>query len=147
MKTKNFDERQVQIRRQAYSHGFFTILILWFLNSILQDSGLNWASSSGQNTLIIVAAITIVVIEIILRGAFFKMNSIPMVSIFGFTILLIFLVWSAVDNFQGNVFWLENGILTGESVNLIFHIMFSTICIVAIIKAIFGLIKHKRTKD
>ncbi|MCL2785268.1 MAG: hypothetical protein FWD55_07520 [Propionibacteriaceae bacterium] len=90
---KNFDERQVQIRGQVFQHAFLAAIVLLFANSMLQAFGVEWANGYMQNTTMACVAMSIFVIEALLRGVLFGKQENAWMPVLTFAIMG--LMWSA----------------------------------------------------
>ena len=66
-----YDERQLVIRGQVFKHGLYVAVGLLGITAMLQASDVVWASGFAQNCFIITATAAVVIIEAIMRGAYF----------------------------------------------------------------------------
>ena len=144
MKTKQFDERQMQIRGKIFFRGFITAVALLLINAFLQSYDVVWASGFHQNILILMVAVTVVSVESILRGAYFDSEQRHRIVIVIFGILsLVLLFFSMRHMINGDAF-IDNNILTDNGFSLAFAIMTVTITIVGIIK---GFIERQQNDE
>ena len=144
MKIKQFDERQIQIRGKVFFHGFITAVALLLINAFFQSYDVIWASGFHQNVLILMAIVTVVSVESILRGAYF--DSEPrrrmVIGIFGI-ISLILLAFSVFHIIQGEAL-IENGRLTDNGFSLAFAVMVTAITLVGIVNE---LIERRKSEE
>jgi len=97
---KRFDERQLQIRGEIFFHGLVAAFALLLTNAFLLGSNIVWASGFQQNIIIIVLIGMVVIIEAIVRDAFFGMGQMrwPIIVTFGIVsiVLLVLGIGSAL---------------------------------------------------
>ena len=140
MKHENFDERQLQIRGDAFRHGFLAAVFTLGINAVLNNFGIVWAEGFHQNILILMLIVTIVSMEFILRGAYFGKDVKPglISGIFvGCSACLIIL---NIKHFIDGEVYIENGMLARGGGSLI-------MCILVTINACTGLIQYFRNKN
>jgi hypothetical protein len=135
MKTRRFDERQRQIRGEAFFHGFIAALALIMLNGFLQDGGIVWAGPLDQSLLISMAAVMAVTIELLLRGAYFGQQKGLWLQIGLFGAVSVLLTYSCLRDLMRGAALVENSRLSGRGVTLIFDGMFVAMMLVGLIKA------------
>lgn len=112
MKSKYFDERQLQIRGEIFFHGLVTAIALLLVNAFLLGNNIVWASGFHQNILIIMLTGTVVIIEAIFRDAFFGMGQMRWPIIGAFGVISLVLLFFCVSRIIQGAALIENGELT-----------------------------------
>jgi len=136
MKSKLFDERQLQIRGEVFFHGLITAFALLLINAFLQGFDIVWASGFHQNIIIILIILMVVIIEAIIRDAFFGMGQMrwPIIGTFG--VVSIVLIAGVVRSFiQGNVL-VEGRMLTSQGLIFVAAIMPVSVTVAGLVKEI-----------
>lgn len=123
MKTNQFDERQLQIRGQVFAHGMYVALALLLINALLQGCDIAWASGFHQNILMFIAAVTVVSVEAIVRGAYFagKAPARMIIGIFG--VISLVLLFGSLRHIAQGAALTENGGLTDSGFSLVYLVM------------------------
>jgi hypothetical protein len=124
MKKEPFDERQLQIRKNIFKHGFFVAIGALLLNAFLNDIGIVWANALHQNILIVVMIITVVSVEFHAHNVYFE-RAVPRVPILGAIggCAIILAVFSCIHFADGATF-IANGSITNEGAMVIYCVMF-----------------------
>jgi hypothetical protein len=138
---KQFDERQLQIRKNIFKHGFFVAIGALLLNAFLNDTGIVWANPFHQNITILILLVTVVSIEFHIHGVYFGKNisHIPILAIFGGCAIAL-TVLTGINFAEGKAF-ITNGSLTTGGVAII-H------CILCLLNVSCGIIQFLRnSKD
>ncbi|MDR1992576.1 MAG: hypothetical protein LBQ98_03625 [Nitrososphaerota archaeon] len=137
---KEFDERQIEIRKNIFKHGFLITLIALLLNAFLNDQGIVWASVFYQNILIFVLSITIVSIEFHMHDVYFGrgISRAPILGIMGFCVIVL-AVLSGIHFANGAAF-VANGELTSDGAGVIF-------CVLFLVSVTCGIIQSLRSKQ
>jgi hypothetical protein len=138
MKKEPFDERQLQIRKNIFKHGFFVAIGALLLNAFLNDIGIVWANALHQNILILVMIITVVSVEFHAHNVYFERNipRAPMLGAIG-GCALILAVFSGIHFAYGATF-IANGSLTDEGAMVIYCVMF-------LVNTSYGIIQSLRS--
>jgi hypothetical protein len=134
MNTKQYDERQVQVRGQVFFHGFIVALALLMLNAFLQGLEIVWASPFNQNILICLVMITVASIELIIRGAYFGRQKSHWVFICLFGVTSIALAVSCLISFAQGADLITSSGLSQKGAYLIWSVMFIAIAVAAAVK-------------
>lgn len=116
---EEFDERQLQIRKNIFKHGFLVAIGALLLNAFLNSMNIVWASTFDQNIIIFFLIITVVSIEFHVNDVYFGkgVSRVPIISLFGF-LGIILVVLSGTHFAQGATF-IVNGGLTDEGARFI----------------------------
>ncbi|MCL2173251.1 MAG: hypothetical protein FWB84_06400 [Candidatus Bathyarchaeota archaeon] len=138
MKKEPFDERQLQIRKNIFKHGFFVAIGALLLNAFLNDIGIVWANALHQNILILTMIITVVSMEFHAHNVYFERDipRVPMLSVIS-GCALILAVFPCIHFAQGATFF-ANRSLTDEGAMVIYCVMF-------LINASYGIIQFLRS--
>ena len=143
MINKRFDERQLKIRGGIFFRGIILTLALLLINALLHANDIIWASGFYQNIIIGMAVSNYILVEAILRDAFFGMGQMrwPIIGTFGvISLVLLFVVVSS--------FVRGNPLVYDRKLNDHGFILISVILPVSV--TIAGLVKEvaeKRNKD
>jgi len=138
MKTEQgeFDERQLQIRKNIFKHGFLVAIVALLLNAFLNNLGIIWADIFQQNILILVLLITVVSIEAHIHDVYFG-SKIPRAPILGaIGGCGVFLAILSTIHFADGATFSANGQLTDEGTMIIFATMFMLNISIGIIQSI-----------
>jgi hypothetical protein len=122
---EEFDERQLQIRKNIFKHGFLVAIGALLLNAFLNDRGIVWASGFHQNIFILVLIITTVSVEFHIRNVYFGRGipRVPILGILGICVVVLAIL-SGIHFVEGAAF-ITNGSLTDEGTSVILCAMFS----------------------
>jgi len=144
MISRDFDERQLQIRGEIFFHGLITALALLLINALLLGNNIVWATGFQQNIVIIVLIGMVVIIKAILRDAFFGMGQMrwPIIGTFG-VVSLVLLAWGVGSVVYGNALFSE-GMLTDTGFLLASAIMPVSVTIAGLAKEI---VESRNNKD
>jgi len=139
---EEFDERQIEIRKNIFKHGFLVTIIALLLNAFLNNYGIIWASTFHQNILIFMLSITVVSIEFHIRDVYFGrgISRAPILGIMGFCAIVL-AVLSGIHFAEGAIF-VANGGLTNEGSSVIFCVMILASCVCGIVQSL----RSKRTE-
>jgi len=136
MNNKFFDERQLKIRGEVFFHGLIAAFALLLINALLQGLDIVWASGFHQNIIIFFFTGMVVIIEAILRDAFFGMGQMRWPIIGAFGVLSAVLIYGVVHSFaQGNAL-VEAGALTHHGFMLVGAVMPVSVTVAGLIKEI-----------
>jgi len=136
MTRKRIDERQLLIRGEIFFHGLVTAFALLLINAFLTGSNIVWASGFHQNIIIIILTGMVVIVEAILRDAFFGMGLMrwPIIGTFGVVALV--LLAGVVSIFvQGNAL-VYDGMLTGHGFLVVAAVMPVSVTVAGLVKEI-----------
>ena len=138
-----FDERQLQIRGEVFFHGLLTVFALLLINAFLQGFDIVWASGFHQNIIIIIIAGMVVIVEAILRDAFFGMGHMrwPIIGTFG--VVSVVLGAGVVTIFVQSHPLVYDGMLTNYGFLLIAAVMPVSVTLAGLVKEII----EKRSQD
>jgi len=144
MISRDFDERQLQIRGEIFFHGLITALALLLINALLLGNNIVWATGFQQNIIIIVLIGMVVIIKAILRDAFFGMGQMrwPIIGTFG-VISLVLLAWGIGSVVYGNALFSDQ-MLTDTGFLLVSAIMPVSVTIAGLAKEI---VESRNNKD
>ena len=136
MKTRGFDERQLKIRGEIFFHGLMTALTLLLVNAFFLGMDVHWASGFQQNILIIIFTGMVLIVEAILRDAFFGMGQMrwPIIGAFG-VVAMVLLVLGLGHAFQGGLL-AEGGRLTEYGFYLVYAVMPISVTVAGVIKEV-----------
>ena len=136
MKNKHFDERQLLIRGEIFFHGLIAAFALLLINAFLVGSGIVWANGFQQNIIIIILTGMVVIVEAILRDAFFGMGQMrwPIIGTFG-VVAIVLLVWGIGSALRGNAL-VGDGSLTDSGFLLVAAIMPVSVTVAGLVKEI-----------
>jgi len=137
---KEFDERQIEIRKNIFKHGFLVTIITLLLNAFLNDHGIVWASAFNQNILIFALSITVVSIEFHIRDVYFgrEISRVPILGIMGVCIIILAILLGI--NFAEGATFVTNGELTNAGASVIF-------CVMALASTVCGIVQTLRNKQ
>ncbi len=137
---EEFDERQIEIRKNIFKHGFLVTIITLLLNAFLNSHGIAWASAFHQNILIVMLSITVVSIEFHIRDVYFGrgISRTPILGIMSFCAIVL-AVLSGTHFAKGATF-VANGGLTNDGVGVIF-------CVMALASCVCGIVQSLRSKQ
>jgi len=144
MSNRYFDERQLKIRGGIFFRGLIATFALLFINAILLANDIVWASGFHQNIVIGMVVSNYILVEAILRDAFFGMGQMrwPIIGTFG--VISIVLIYSNVSIFLlGNPI-VEDGMLSIQGVMLIYTVNPVSVTIAGLVKEI---IEKRNNKD
>jgi len=136
IKNKRFDERQLIIRGEIFFHGLVAALALLLINAFLTGSNIVWASGFHQNIIIITLIGMVVIVEAILRDAFFGMGQIrwPIIGTFG-VVAVVLLAWGVGSCLRGYALVYE-GSLTDSGFLLVAAVMPVAVAVAGLVKEI-----------
>jgi len=136
IKNKRFDERQLLIRGEIFFHGLVTAFALLLVNAFLAGSSIVWASGFHQNIVIILLTGMVVIVEAILRDAFFGMGQIrwPIIVTFG-VVALVLVGWGIGSFVRGNAL-VDDGMLTDSGFLLAAAVMPVAVAVAGLVKEI-----------
>ncbi|MCL2686892.1 MAG: hypothetical protein FWE73_11020 [Candidatus Bathyarchaeota archaeon] len=122
---ETFDERQLQMRKNIFKHGFFIAISALLINAFLNDIGIVWANALHQSILILVLLITAVSVEFHIRNVYFGRDipRVPMLGAIGVCALAL-MVLSGIHFAEGATF-IANKSLTDEGAMVIYCVMFT----------------------
>ena len=137
---EEFDERQIEIRKNIFKHGFLVTIIALLLNAFLNSHEIIWASTFHQNILILGLSITVVSIESHIRDVYFGrgISRAPILGLMSFCAIVLAIL-SGIHFAEGATF-VANGGLTNDGASVIF-------CIMALASSICGIIQSLRSKQ
>ena len=136
MTKKYFDERQLQIRGQIFFHGLAVSLALLLINAFLLGNDIIWATGFQQNILMVVVIGTVVIIEAIMRDAFFGMGQMRWPIIVAFGAISIVLLFLGVRSIIQGMALIEDGGLTDNGFLLFSSSMPVSITVSGVVKEI-----------
>jgi hypothetical protein len=133
---EEFDERQLQIRKNIFQHGFLITIIALLLNAFLNDHGIIWASAFHQNILILILSVTVVSTEFHIRDVYFSrgISRAPILGITSFCAIALAIL--AGIHFAEGATFVTNGGLTSDGAGVIYCIMFLTSSICGIVQSL-----------
>ena len=143
MKIKRFDERQMQIRGEIFFHGLMTAFALLFINAFLIGSNIVWASGFQQNIIIIILTGMVVIVEAILRDAFFSVGQMrwPIIVTFG-VVAVVLVVWGVGAAARGYA-PAYGGSLTDSGFLLVAAVMPVSVTVAGLVKEITEKLRHE----
>ena len=136
MKNRFFDERQVQISGKVFFHGLITAFVLLLVNAFLHGFDIVWGSGFHQNIIIILIVLKVVIIEAIIRDAFFGMGQMrwPIIGTFGVVSLV--LTAGVVNIFVQGSALVYDGMLTNHGFIVIAAVMPVSVTVAGLAKEI-----------
>jgi len=123
MKTENFDERQLQIRGEAYKHGFVAAMTVMLINAALYSFGIVWADGFRQNMLSAMFVLTIFATECHLRGAYYKKEMSKKTVAIVYSLLTFMLIFMNLFGLMDGKKLIADGTLTQEGGSTIIALM------------------------
>jgi len=133
---RRFDERQLKIRGGIFFRGLMITFALLLTNALLQANDIVWASGFHQNIIIGMSVSNYILVEAILRDAFFGMGQMrwPIIGTFG-VISLVFIFVVASSFIRGNML-VYDGMLNDYGFVLIAAILPVSVTIAGLVKEV-----------
>ncbi len=132
-----FDERQERARGVAYKYGFFTLLGCLVVYGLSDQVLGRWCDTLTGVMLCICVALTVFASVCITKDAYLSLKEKPrsVMTLFA-VIALVNLLIGGVHLANGEL--VENGVLTGQAVNLIGGVTFLIIMVVCLVNYLMG---------